>query len=147
MRNVKHILGIAVAALLAGGCDVQTSSETAITTGKGGGAEEHAAVHLSAGAFAKQVRENEGVALVDFWATWCGPCKKLAPTVEAVAVKYKDRVIVGKVDVDQEPGLADEFGIRGIPTLKVFKNGKVVEEMVGVVSQSKIEAALARHLE
>jgi len=107
---------------------------------------DRVSIDLTTSSFTAEVRKNEGVALVDFWATWCGPCKRIAPTVEAVAAKYEGRVLVGKVDVDQEPDLAREFGVRGIPTLKVFKNGKVVDELVGVVSQRRIEAALDRHL-
>ena len=107
---------------------------------------DRVSIDLTSSSFTAKVRENEGVALVDFWATWCGPCRRIAPTIEAVAAKYEGRVVVGKVDVDKEPGLAQEFGVRGIPLLKVFKNGEVVGELVGVNSQKRIEAMLEKHL-
>ncbi len=103
-------------------------------------------IDLTSSSFTAKVRKNEGVALVDFWATWCGPCRQVAPTVEAVAAKYEGRVVVGKVDVDKEPALAKEFGVRGILVLKVFKNGEVVGELAGVNSQRRIEAMLDKHL-
>ena len=67
-----------------------------------------------------------GLVLVDFWATWCGPCKMLAPTIDAIATEYKDRVVVGKVDVDENEAIARRFGIMSIPTLFLFKDGEVV---------------------
>lgn len=107
---------------------------------------DRVSIDLDSSSFTAKVRESEGVALVDFWATWCGPCRQIAPTIEAVAAKYEGRVVVGKVDVDKESGLAEEFGVRGIPLLKVFKNGEVVGELVGVNSQKRIEAMLEKHL-
>lgn len=139
-----------VAAVALWGCDSpptpMTPTTSASTASDDSKSEAHATVKLTAANFGKTVRENEGVVLVDFWATWCGPCIALAPTVEAVAVKYEGKVTVGKLDIDQERKLAGEFGIASIPTLIVFKDGKPVDTIVGLVPQAKIEAALEKHL-
>ena len=134
-------------AVLILGCDAPGPTVPTPSTSGGSNAEAHVAVKLTSANFGKTVRENESVVLVDFWATWCGPCLQLAPTVEAVAVKYEGRAIVAKLDIDEEERLAGEYGIRSIPTLIVFKNGKVVDRMVGVVPQSRIEKALDAQLD
>ena len=85
-------------------------------------------------------------ALVDFWAEWCQPCKMLAPTVEELADEYHGRLIVGKVNVDDNPSTATKFGIRGIPTLLLFKNGKVVQKLVGVKSKNEIKKIIEDNL-
>lgn len=77
--------------------------------------------------------------LVDFWASWCGPCKMLAPTVDKLAEKYDGKVIVGKVDVDEEQELARQFGVMSIPTVVLFKDGKEVQRTVGVQPQAAFE--------
>jgi thioredoxin 1 len=84
--------------------------------------------------------------LVDFWAQWCGPCRMMAPTVDTVADEYAGRIKVGKVDVDSNGNTAMRYQIRGIPTLLLFKNGKVVEQRVGAVGKSDVEKMLASHL-
>lgn len=147
IRQAPSVAAIMMAALVAG-CDSPTPTTPSPTAGQPvpSGAEAHASVKLTSGNFAKTVREHEGVVLVDFWATWCGPCIALAPTVEAVATKYKGRVTVGKLDIDEEEKLASEFGIRSIPTLLVFKNGKVVDKIVGLVPQAQIEDKLEKQL-
>jgi thioredoxin 1 len=83
-----------------------------------------------------------GVALVDFWATWCGPCRMLSPTVDDIAEEYAGRVTVAKCNVDDNEDLAAQFGIRSIPTLLFFKGGQVVEKSVGLVSKQEIESIL-----
>ena len=103
-----------------------------------------ALVHLTTAAFDKAV--EQGVVLVDFWATWCGPCRMVAPAVEKIAAQYEGRALVGKVDVDAEPALAQRFGIMSIPTLIVFKGGKVVEQAVGARGKADVAAMLSRHL-
>ena len=89
---------------------------------------------------------SKGVALVDFWATWCGPCKMMAPNVEDIATEYKGRAAVGKVDVDECPNLATRFGIMSIPTLIVFKDGEKKEVLVGYRLKMQIAEVLAKYL-
>lgn len=83
-----------------------------------------------------------GVVLVDFWATWCGPCKMLAPTIESISEEYSDRAEVKKVDVDECPQLAERFGIYSIPTLLFFKDGKEENRMIGYRLKREISAVL-----
>lgn len=89
---------------------------------------------------------GEQPVLVDFWATWCGPCRMIAPVIEEIAAEFEGKAIVGKVDVDEEPGLAQRFGVMSIPTLIVFKNGKAVEQAVGARGKADVAAMLSRHL-
>ncbi|MDD3459364.1 MAG: thioredoxin [Weeksellaceae bacterium] len=92
--------------------------------------------------FAKEVLESGKPAMVDFWATWCGPCRMVAPTVEELAKEYGDKAVIAKVDVDNNQEIAAEFGIRNIPTLLFFKDGKVVDKVVGVAPKSQLEQKL-----
>ena len=96
--------------------------------------------------FEKEVLESGVPVLVDFWAAWCGPCRALAPTVDQIAADYQGRVKVGKLDVDANAGAASRFGIRGIPTLLVFKGGQVREQIVGAVPKDQIAKALDKQL-
>ena len=82
------------------------------------------------------------VAMVDFWAVWCGPCKMLSPTVEALAEQYEGKALVGKVNVDEEPELARRFGVMSIPTVVFLKNGQEVDRKVGVMPASAFTAVL-----
>jgi thioredoxin 1 len=84
--------------------------------------------------------------LVDFWATWCGPCKMIAPVVEEIAREYDGKLKVGKLDVDSNPAVSMQFGIRSIPTLLVFKGGKVVDQIVGAVPKRTLVDKVMRHL-
>lgn len=90
---------------------------------------------------------KEGVVLVDFWASWCGPCKMMAPNVEQIADDYKDRVVVGKVNVDDHPSLAERFGIMSIPTLLIFKDGELKEKLVGYRLTMQIASVLDNYLQ
>ena len=83
-----------------------------------------------------------GTTLVDFWATWCGPCRMLAPTIAKIAEEQEGVIKVGKIDVDEEPELSVQYGIASIPTLMVFKNGEVVNKSIGVIPKAAIEALL-----
>jgi thioredoxin 1 len=85
--------------------------------------------------------------LVDFWAEWCAPCRMIAPAIDALATSYAGRVKVGKLNVDESPAVAEAFGVRSIPTLVVFKGGKVVEQQVGALPQPRIAQMLERQLE
>ena len=80
--------------------------------------------------------------VVDFWATWCGPCKKIAPLVEELAAEYEGQAIIGKVNVEEEDDLVAQFGIRNIPTVLFFKDGAVVDKVVGAVPKSELEGKL-----
>ncbi len=101
-------------------------------------------LHLTEGAFDKAV--GQGVSLVDFWAGWCGPCKMLAPTIEALGEQYEGRATVAKVDVDAEPELARRFGVMSIPTVVVLKDGQEVERTVGFQSAEVFNRILDANL-
>jgi thioredoxin 1 len=96
--------------------------------------------------FDTEVVNSEVPVLVDFWAEWCGPCKMMAPTVEQIASDYAGRLKVVKIDVDENGGTAMRFNIRGIPTLLLFKGGKVVDSRVGAVGKSDVIRMLDRHV-
>ncbi len=83
--------------------------------------------------------------LVDFWAEWCGPCRRLTPTVEALAKEFSGKVTVGKMNVDENPVVPSQFSIRGIPTLLLFKQGQVVESVVGLVGKDDLKKLIERH--
>ena len=89
---------------------------------------------------------KQGVVLVDFWAEWCGPCRRLAPTVDALASEYDGRVTVAKLNVDENPEVPGRFAVRGIPTLLLFKEGELAETIVGLRGKDDIAKLIERHV-
>ena len=96
--------------------------------------------------FEKEVLASQLPVMIDFWAVWCGPCKVLSPIVEELAKDYEGKVKVGKVNVDENNNLAMKYGVMSIPTLKFFKNGKVVGELIGAAPKATVEAELKKHM-
>lgn len=92
--------------------------------------------------FEDEVLNSEEPVLVDFWATWCGPCRQIAPIVEDLADEFEGRATVGKVDVDENPQVAQQFGVRSIPTLLFFKDGEVQEQVVGASGKKPLKETL-----
>jgi thioredoxin 1 len=103
-------------------------------------------VELTEASFEQEVLKAEIPVLVDFWAVWCGPCKMIAPVVDELAVEYEGKLKIGKVDVDNNQQIAMRYGIRSIPTLLVFKGGKVVEQIVGAAPKKSLVEKLLKHL-
>jgi len=103
-------------------------------------------LEVSDATFDQEVLQSGQPVLVDFWAVWCGPCKAIAPTVDALATKYAGQLKVTKVNVDQNAATPSRYGIRGIPALLFFKGGKVVDQIVGYVPQDVIEEKVQRLL-
>jgi thioredoxin 1 len=90
-------------------------------------------------------KKGDGPILVDFWAEWCGPCRLMSPVLDKVATRYKGRARVGKVDVDENQALAAKFGVMSIPTMLLFKEGQIVEQVVGTTSEEKLAKLIDRH--
>ena len=95
-------------------------------------------VHTSDGSFEADVLQNDKAVLIDFWAEWCGPCKMIAPLLDDVADEYEDRLQIVKLNIDENPNVAQKFGIRSIPTLMVFKDGAVQAQKLGAMSKSQL---------
>jgi thioredoxin 1 len=105
------------------------------------------AKHVTDATFEADVLKAAGPVLVDFWAPWCGPCRAVAPVLEKVAQAYEGRVAVVKLNVDENPVTAETFGIRSIPTIALFKQGEVVDGVLGMAPQSFFTEMLDKHLE
>jgi thioredoxin 1 len=104
------------------------------------------AIQLTADNFDAEVVKSEVPVLVDFWAPWCGPCKMLIPTIDALVGEFEGRAKIAKMNVDDHGELAQQFGIRSIPTMIVFKNGEIASTMIGVKSQQEIAAEIEKML-
>ncbi|OQY24488.1 MAG: thioredoxin [Desulfobacteraceae bacterium 4572_35.2] len=96
--------------------------------------------------FDSEVINSDTPVLVDFWATWCAPCKAIAPTIDALADSFNGKVKIGKVNVDDNPNIPGQFGVRGIPTLILFKDGKVVDQLVGAIPKNQLEELINKAL-
>jgi thioredoxin 1 len=97
---------------------------------------------VTADTFDQEVLQSQSLVMVDFWATWCGPCKIIAPVVEELAKEYAGKVTFAKVNTDENPDLASRYNIRGIPTLMFFKEGKVLDQVVGAVPKAQLKSKI-----
>jgi thioredoxin 1 len=103
------------------------------------------AVEVNDGNFATEIEGHAGLAMVDLWATWCAPCRMIAPIIEQLAVDYAGKVKVAKLDVDHNQRTAARFNVRSIPTILFFKDGKVVDQVVGALPRQALEAKILQH--
>jgi thioredoxin 1 len=105
------------------------------------------AVELTDKNFREKVLESEKIVLVDFWAQWCGPCLAIAPMIEELSKEFDGKAVIGKLDVDNNPKIAQDYGIRNIPTLLFFKDGEVVDKQVGAVPKTVLSGKLNNYIE
>lgn len=103
-------------------------------------------IHADEGTFEKAVLQSDVPVLVDFWAAWCGPCKAIAPVLDELSTDYEGKARIVKIDVDANPNLAAQYGIRSIPSLFVFKNGEKVDNVVGAQPKAQLSALLNKHI-
>ncbi len=103
-------------------------------------------IHLTDDQFENEVLKSDVPVLIDFWAAWCGPCRMIAPIVEELAVEYEGKAKITKLDVDNNQNTAQQYGIRSIPTVLIFKNGEVVDSIIGAVPKQQIVERLESHL-
>jgi len=102
--------------------------------------------YISDSSFEAEVLQSKGAVLVDFWAEWCGPCKMIAPILEETAIEYDGKLTIAKLNIDDNPDTAPKYGIRGIPTLLLFKDGKLVATKVGALSKTQLAEFLDANL-
>jgi thioredoxin 1 len=100
------------------------------------------ALELTDANFEELVIKSDKPVLVDFWAEWCGPCRMMSPIVAELAIQYEGKAVVGKVDVDSNPGISGKYGIRNIPTILFFKNGNIIDKQVGAIPKQKLAEKL-----
>ena len=103
-------------------------------------------IHVSDDSFEQEVLQSEMPVLIDYWAEWCGPCKMIAPVLDEVASEYADKIRVAKLNIDENPATPPKYGIRGIPTLMLFKNGEVEATKVGAVSKAQLTTFLDENI-
>ena len=103
-------------------------------------------IHVSDESFEQEVLQSDKPVLIDYWAEWCGPCKRIAPVLDEVASEYSDKIRVAKLNIDDNPATPPKYGIRGIPTLMLFKNGEVEATKVGAVSKAQLTAFLDENI-
>ncbi|ELA08943.1 thioredoxin [Moraxella macacae 0408225] len=103
-------------------------------------------IHADEGTFEQAVLKSDVPVLVDFWATWCGPCRSIAPVLDELSTQYADKVRIVKVDVDSNPNLASQYGIRSIPALFMFNNGEKVDSVAGALPKPHLEAFINKQL-
>jgi len=103
-------------------------------------------IQLTDDSFEADVLQASGLVLVDFWAEWCGPCKMIAPVLEDIATEYEGKVVIGKLNIDENSDSAPKYGVRGIPTLLLFKNGEIADTKVGALSKTQLKEFLDKNL-
>ena len=106
----------------------------------------NAVIHVTDSEFSKTVLQSESPILVDYWAEWCGPCKQIAPILDQIAEEYADRVTVAKINIDDNPQTPQNYGVRGIPTLMLFKNGEIEATKVGALTKGQLASFLDTNL-
>ncbi len=104
-------------------------------------------IHVTDAEFEAKILKSTLPVVVDFWATWCTPCRAIAPTLERIAVEYDGRLVVAKVDVDENPVYAQQFGVQGIPTLLLVRDGKIVDRIVGALPEARLKSQVKDFLE
>jgi thioredoxin 1 len=109
-------------------------------------AQEEVLIQLTDSNFEQEVLKSEKPVLVDFWASWCGPCKAIGPVVEELATAFKDQVKVGKLNIDDNPNAAKTYGVMSIPTLVLFKGGNVIDKVIGLVPKGRLEELIKKGL-
>jgi len=109
-------------------------------------ADESSLVHVNDKNFASEVLNSDLPVLVDFWATWCGPCRSISPIVEELAKEFLGKIKVTKLNVDESPAIPSQYGVRGIPTLILFKGGKILDQIIGSVPRTRLKALIEKAL-
>lgn len=147
-RRVAAALAVYLASASCGGNDDHTTqaAPNAVADRKEKNRMSQNVVELTEKSFDAEVIKSSKPVLVDFWAVWCGPCRQIAPIVESLAEKWGDKVTVAKLNVDDAQQIAERYGVMSIPTLMLFKDGQIVERVVGVSPQAALERKFEPHI-